>query len=96
MSEPLYRLVLTPRARRRLTEAPPAGLPATAAAAAYEFMAGPLREAPHRVGKALLGPYSGHHGARRGEYRVLYIIDERAHAVTVVTADHRRDAYHRR
>lgn len=96
MTDAPYRLILTARARRRLTEPPPAGLPASAAAAAAEFVLGPLLATPHRVGKALLGPYEGHHGARRGEYRVLYVIDDTARSVTVVTVDHRRDAYRRR
>ncbi len=91
-----YRLILTARARRRLTEPPPVGLPADAAAAAAEFVLGPLLDNPHRVGKALIGAFDGHHSARRGDYRVLYVIDEAAGSVTVITLDHRRDAYRAR
>ena len=41
-----YILVITPTARRQLTEA----LPEAAAFAAYEFIVGPLLDNPHRVG----------------------------------------------
>lgn len=90
MSDRPYRLILTARARRRLTERPPAGLPADAAAAAAELVLGPLLDNPQAV-KALIGPYAGRHSARRGDYRVLYVIDETARSVTVLTLDHRRD-----
>jgi len=33
------------------------------------------------------------YSARRGEYRVLYLIDEATRTVSVLTVDHRRDAY---
>ena len=60
----------TPSARRRF-----ARLPESVATAVLEFVYGPLAENPARVGKPLRGELSGAHGARRGVYRVIYIID---------------------
>jgi mRNA interferase RelE/StbE len=54
-------------------------LPEAVAAAAYESITGPLLEQPYRVGRHLL-PLR----ARRGTYRVIYRIDDKAHVVTVV------------
>ncbi|MFZ5850288.1 MAG: type II toxin-antitoxin system RelE family toxin [Actinomycetota bacterium] len=90
MPEPLrYRLVLSPGARRALTES----LNPAAALAAWEFVSGPLRDAPHRVGTALREPFAGLWRARRGEYRVIYEIDDDQRLVRVVDVDHRRDVY---
>ncbi len=44
--------------------------------AAFEFIAGPLRTDPHRVGRRLREPLAPLWSARRGEYRVLYRILE--------------------
>lgn len=84
-----YTLVITPTARRQLTEA----LPEAAAFAAYEFIVGPLLDNPHRVGKQLRAPLQDRHSARRGTYRVVYRIDEQEHTVSVLDVAHRRDAY---
>lgn len=84
-----YDLAITPTARRQLSE----GLPETVAAAAYEFIVGPLLDSPHRVGKQLRPPLEDRHSARRGTYRVIYRIDDDARTVTVVDVAHRRDAY---
>src|SRR6266571_2706780 len=60
------------------------------AAAAYKFITGPLLEQPHRVGKRLLPPLDDRFSARRGTYRIIYRIDDRARVVTVVDIGHRR------
>jgi hypothetical protein len=60
-----YVLAITPTARRQLTE----HLPEAVAAAAYEFITGPLLDNPHRVGKQLRPPLDDRHSARRGTYR---------------------------
>ncbi|MFW5416765.1 type II toxin-antitoxin system RelE/ParE family toxin [Nocardiopsis sp. CNT-189] len=76
---------------------PAARLPEKAATAVHEFITGPLLENPHRLGKRLLlPPCEGMRSARRGAYRVLYLIDEEAHAVTVTAIEHRADAYRSR
>lgn len=84
-----YSLRTTPTVRRALTE----HLPEAVAAAAYEFITGPLLDNPHRVGKRLLPPLDDRHSARRGTYRVIYRIDDKERVVTVVDIAHRRDAY---
>lgn len=84
-----YVLVLAPGARHALTDQ----LPEAAAFAAWEFISGPLSEAPHRVGAPLRAPFHGQWRARRGEYRVRYEIDEGARTVRILDIDHRRDAY---
>jgi mRNA interferase RelE/StbE len=93
VSDEAYALSLAPSARRTLVEGPPRGLPLAAAAAVTEFLTGPLLERPHRVGKPLTRELHGYHCARRGPYRVIYRIDESAHAVHVVRIDHRADVY---
>ena len=90
MTEP-YVLRTTPTVRRALAER----LPQAAAAAAYEFVTGPLLEAPHRVGKRLTPPLDDRFSARRGTYRIIYRVDDKARTVTVVDIDHRRGVYHR-
>jgi mRNA interferase RelE/StbE len=93
VSDEAYTLSLAPASRRVLTEAPPRGLPVAVAAAVTEFLTGPLLDNPHRVGKPLTRELAGYHSARRGAYRVVYRIDESAHAVHVVRIDHRVDVY---
>lgn len=88
-AEPPYDVVLAPGARRALTDT----LPAAAAFAAWEFISGPLAQAPRAVGAPLRAPFEGLWRARRGEYRVRYRIDDDAHRVVVLDVDHRRDAY---
>jgi mRNA interferase RelE/StbE len=61
--------------------------------AVFEFMSGPLAEHPHRVGKPLEGELAGRFGARRGEYRIVYTIEDETVTVTVLRVAHRRDAY---
>jgi mRNA interferase RelE/StbE len=84
-----YELVLTPPARRGLSQT----LPEPIAAAAIEFLTGGLIAAPQRVGKPLRFELAGVWSARRGTYRVLYRINEDAREVIVLRVEHRRDAY---
>jgi mRNA interferase RelE/StbE len=84
-----YTLVITPTARRQISEQ----LPESVAFAAHEFIVGPLLENPHRVGKQLHPPLADRHSARRGTYRVIYRIDDRRRTVTVVGVLRRADAY---
>lgn len=89
MSEERYELVISPTVRRQLAEK----LPEAVAFAAYEFIVGPLLDNPQRVGKRLMPPLNDRHSARRGTYRVIYVIDEQRRRVTVVAVVHRADAY---
>jgi mRNA interferase RelE/StbE len=85
-----YELRTTSTVRRALSETLP---PEAVAAAAYEFITGPLLTDPYRIGKTLLPPMDDRFSARRGTYRVIYRIDDKARVVTVVDVAHRRDAY---
>jgi mRNA interferase RelE/StbE len=88
-----YRLDLRPRAERQLA-GPPRGLPLGAAAAALEFVLGPLLDNQHRVGKPLRGKYEA--SARpscRTEHRIRYEIDERLGVVAVLDISRRADTY---
>jgi mRNA interferase RelE/StbE len=88
-----YELGLTRPARRAISEL----LPEDVAAAAVEFITGPLLVAPYRVGKPLRNALSGLHSARLGtQWRVLYRIDESKHAVIVQDIQRRSTVYRRR
>lgn len=68
-------------------------LPAKVASAAYEFITGPLLEEPRRVGKPLEPPTAPAWTARRGTYRILYLVDDERGIVEVTAIRHRSDAY---
>ena len=84
-----YELRLSRAARRALAEK----LPVSVAAAVWQFVSGPLLDNPHRVGKPLRFELEGYYSARRGQYRVIYRIDEREVIVDVIKISHRGDAY---
>lgn len=68
-------------------------LPEKIAAACVEFMYGSLAENPQRVGRALRFDLEGKHSARRGDFRVIYEVDDGSHVVMVIAIDHRSDIY---
>jgi mRNA-degrading endonuclease RelE of RelBE toxin-antitoxin system len=84
-----YRLRIAPGAARTLAEV----LPERIALAAYTFITGPLVENPRRVGKPLAPPLAPAWSARRGDYRVLYLIDDDAREVSITAIRRRGDAY---
>ena len=84
-----YELRTTSTVRRALSET----LPEAVATAAYKFITGPLLTDPQLIGERLLPPMDERFSARRGTYRVIYRIDDKARVVTVVDVAHRRDAY---
>jgi mRNA interferase RelE/StbE len=84
-----YDIVITPPARRAITEL----LPEAVAVAVIDFVTTSLLANPHRVGKPLRNDLDGIWSARRGTYRVLYRIREDSREVVVLRIDHRRDAY---
>ena len=93
MNARAYELGMTRPARPAISEL----LPEHVAAAAVEFITGPLLEAPHRVGKPLRDILSGFHSARLSiQWGVLYRIDESKHAVIVQDIQHRSTTYRRR
>jgi mRNA-degrading endonuclease RelE of RelBE toxin-antitoxin system len=90
VTEGRYRLRIARAAARALAE----GLPEKVAAAADKFITGALLDAPRRVGRPLDPPLEPLWSARRGPYRVMYLIDEPNHVVEVTAVRHRADAYH--
>lgn len=68
-------------------------LPEKIATACIEFVYGGLAENPRRVGRGLRFDLEGKHSARRGDFRVVYEIDDPSHVVTVLAIDHRSDIY---
>ncbi len=78
----------TAASRRALTRHPE-----KVATAVVEFLYGSLAESPYRAGKPLRLGLEGLHSARRGDYRVIYRIDDHKRRVTVLAIEHRSDAY---
>ena len=84
-----YDVRFQPAARRAIAQR----LPEAVAAAVLEFCAAALAVNPYRVGKPLVGPLAGCHGARRGTYRVVYRIDEADRMVHALDIARRSDIY---
>jgi mRNA interferase RelE/StbE len=85
-----YEVEITPEGLRHLNR-----LPEKIRTAVLEAIFGSIAENPHRAGKPLRGELEGLYSARRGEFRVIYEIDEAAGIVLVHRAKHRRTAYRR-
>jgi mRNA interferase RelE/StbE len=71
-------------------------LPHKIGKACIEFIYGGLAENPRRVGWALRFDLDGKHSARRGDFRIVYEIDDHRRVVTVLAIGHRSDLYRRR
>lgn len=84
-----YAVTLSRQARRTVEDE----LPEAVAVACAEFIAGPLAATPHRVGQQLRAPMYPLFSARRGEFRIIYAIQQDRVLVHVVSIRHRRDAY---
>lgn len=80
-----HEIAWTPAAKRALRR-----LPEKVAVAAVESIYGSLASNPQRVGKALRFDLEGLHNARRGDFRIIYRIDD---LVTIVAIEHRADVY---
>lgn len=83
-----WRIALTAEARRGLHR-----LPGRVAAAIDAFLTGPLAADPAAVSVPLRNELAAYRSARRGDYRVLVRLDERARTVLAVRVGHRADAY---
>ena len=83
-----FAIAWTAPARRALTR-----LPEKVAAAVVEFVYGSLAASPQRAGKPLKLGLEGLHSARRGDYRVIYRINDEQRLVTVMAVEHRSDIY---
>ena len=84
----MYEVRITPEGLRHLER-----LPDKIRSAAVEAVFSTIAANPHRAGKALLGELEGLRSARRGDYRVIYEIDDDAQVVVVHRIQHRRDVY---
>lgn len=74
-------------ARRQLDR-----LPISVAAAVLETLEA-IASNPRRLGKPLRFELEGCWSARRGPYRVVYRIDDKARLVSVLAVAHRADVY---
>jgi mRNA-degrading endonuclease RelE of RelBE toxin-antitoxin system len=63
------------------------------AVAALEMIYGPLAENPRRLGNALRFELEGLYVARRGDYRIIYEINEESMTVIIHVISHRADSY---
>jgi mRNA-degrading endonuclease RelE of RelBE toxin-antitoxin system len=88
MSSTPFAIAWTAPARRALIR-----LPEKVSSAVVEFLYGSLAANPHRVGKPLKLGLEGLHSARRGDYRVIYRINDTDHRVDVLAIEHRSDVY---
>ncbi|MDO5628913.1 MAG: type II toxin-antitoxin system RelE/ParE family toxin [Mobilicoccus sp.] len=86
-SEP-YRVTLSASAARSLR-----AVPSRIAEPLVTFAFEGLASSPRRRGKPLGADFAGLWGARRGDYRVIYEIDDEARVVAVVSISHRAHAY---
>lgn len=83
-----YRVSLSSSAVRSLKAIPP-----RYAESLVTFAFAALAENPQRRGKPLGAEFTGLWSARRGEYRIMYEIDEEVRVVAVVRFVHRAQAY---
>jgi mRNA interferase RelE/StbE len=88
VSENVFAIAWTAASRRALGR-----LPEKAATVIVEFLYGSLASSPYRVGKPLRLGLEGLHSARRGDYRVIYRIDDQQRRVIVMAIEHRSDVY---
>lgn len=86
-----YQIEWARPARRAL-----ARIPEKVATAAIEFVYGLLSDNPQRAGHPLRFELEGRHAASRGDFRIIYRIDEEELVVFILTIEHRADVYRRR
>jgi len=87
----VYEVEITPEGLRRLNQ-----VSEKVRAAVLETILGTIAENPRRAGKPLRGELEGLYSALRGEFRIIYEIDEETKVVLVHRAQHRRGVYRRR
>lgn len=83
-----YKVRITPEGLRNLDT-----LPEKVRDAALTALRGPIRENPRRLAKPLVGELADLFSVRRGDYTVIYSIDDAADIVIVHRIQHRRSAY---
>jgi mRNA interferase RelE/StbE len=70
-----------------------ARLPEKVATAAVEFIHGAMADEPRRVGRPLRFELEGLHSAHRGDFRIVYRIDEPSRTLYIEVIAHRADVY---
>jgi mRNA interferase RelE/StbE len=85
-----HRVEWTATAKRDLSR-----LPEKVATAVVEFIYSALAENPRRIGHELHLELAGRHSARRGSFRVIYIVDDDDRRVTITDVKQRGDVYRR-
>lgn len=83
-----YEIEWTRPARRAI-----ARIPEKVATAVIEFIYGLLAGNPHRLGHPLRVELEGRHSASRGDFRIIYRIDEEQGVVFILAIEHRADVY---
>jgi mRNA interferase RelE/StbE len=87
----VFEVRATPEALRHLN-----ALPTKIRDAALVALRASISENPHQLGKPLVGELAGLFSARRGDYRIIYEIDDQANIVLVHRIQHRGDVYRSR
>jgi mRNA interferase RelE/StbE len=83
-----YEIAFTPEAQRQLSR-----LPEKIVTAVLEGLYGSVARDPWRVSKPLHDELAGLRVARRGQYRLVFRVDEPKRLIVVRRVDHRRDVY---
>ncbi len=83
-----YEPVLTASALRSLQAVPP-----RIAEPLVEFIFGGLASEPRRRGKPLQRELAGRWAARRGDYRIVYRLDENTKSMYILKIGHRSQVY---
>lgn len=68
-------------------------LPPRIAVAVTEYVTGVLPQDPRLLSKALHGDLAGLRSARRGDYRILFEVDEPNRLLVLVRVSHRAHVY---
>ena len=79
---------ITPEGLRHLNK-----LPSKVREAALVALRESISDNPRRLGRPLVGELTGLFSARRGDYRIIYEIDDEAEVVLVHRIQHRSSVY---
>jgi mRNA interferase RelE/StbE len=85
-----YQVEIAPAAQRDVQRLPPEVIRKVDAAMVE------LEQTPRPPGCTKLEGSDDEHRVRVGDYRILYVIDDKAKLVTIARVRHRRDAYRKR
>lgn len=86
-----YEVAWSSPARRAI-----AHLPQKVATAIVEYIYAAIADNPQRAGHPLRLELAGRYSARRGDFRVIYEIDDERTTITIQAIGHRSDIYRQR